>query len=107
MTPTVPETTLLDRARIEALFASDLSMSAPTDPAIVHNAIRNAVRRHGGTRGCAALVAQEVGDHPDTAVPRMRWARATVTTWYINARDALPFRSVEPLHIKHLVGAAK
>jgi hypothetical protein len=28
-----------------------------------------------GPLGCAELVAQEFGDHPETAVPRMRWAR--------------------------------
>lgn len=36
--------------------------------------ITAAVRAFGG-RGCAARVAQESGDHPDTAVARMRWAR--------------------------------
>jgi hypothetical protein len=36
-----------------------------------------AVRKLGG-RGCAELVAQEFGDHPDTAVARMRWARTVV-----------------------------
>jgi hypothetical protein len=28
-----------------------------------------------GRRGCAERVAQEFGDHPETAGPRMRWAR--------------------------------
>jgi hypothetical protein len=28
-----------------------------------------------GSRGCAARVAQEFGDHPETAAARMRWAR--------------------------------
>lgn len=28
--------------------------------------------------GCAGQVAQEFGDHPDTAAIRMRWAQATV-----------------------------
>ena len=43
--------------------------------------IREAVRRavqDFGSRGCAAGVAQEYGDHPDTAVARMRWARRMV-----------------------------
>jgi hypothetical protein len=31
-----------------------------------------------GIQGCAARVAQAYGDHPETAVLRMRWARATV-----------------------------
>jgi hypothetical protein len=28
-----------------------------------------------GPGGCAERVAQEFGDHPDSAVGRMRWAR--------------------------------
>ena len=40
----------------------------------IHRAIRNF-----GVGGCAAQVAQEFGDHPDTAVTRMRWARHAVT----------------------------
>jgi hypothetical protein len=35
-----------------------------------------------GVRGCAAQVAGEFGDHPDTAVTRMSWALATVNTVY-------------------------
>jgi hypothetical protein len=41
----------------------------------VRNAIAAAVREFGG-QGCAEQVAQEFGDHPETAVVRMRWARA-------------------------------
>jgi hypothetical protein len=29
-----------------------------------------------GCLGCAGRVAQEFGDHPETAVIRMRWARS-------------------------------
>jgi hypothetical protein len=29
-----------------------------------------------GCSGCAGRVAQEFGDHPETAVIRMRWARS-------------------------------
>ena len=32
-----------------------------------------------GARGCAAVVAQAYGEHPETAVRRMRWARTAVT----------------------------
>jgi len=35
-----------------------------------------------GVRGCAARVAGEFGDHPDTAVARMGWALATINTVY-------------------------
>jgi hypothetical protein len=31
-----------------------------------------------GRTGCAAQVAQEYGEHPETAPARMRWARAAV-----------------------------
>jgi hypothetical protein len=33
-------------------------------------------------RGCAAQVAGEFGDHPETAVTRMAWAIATVGEVY-------------------------
>jgi hypothetical protein len=46
-------------------------------PARVRDAITAAVRQYG-SRGCAALMAQEFGDHPTTAVARMRWARQVV-----------------------------
>jgi hypothetical protein len=101
-----PQTPLLDAARIEALFASDLSKSQPVNPATVEQAIRGAVRHHGGTRGCAAVVAQEFGDHPEMAAPRMRWARATVFTFYIDTRGACHHYTVVPLRIRRgMVGA--
>ncbi|MEU4423079.1 hypothetical protein AB0F81_20840 [Actinoplanes sp. NPDC024001] len=46
------------------------------------------MRAHGGVRGCAADVASEYGDHPETAAPRMRWARALVEELY-GARRAV------------------
>jgi hypothetical protein len=65
-------------ARADALFASPLQRSDQPSPAQVHQAIAAAVAAFG-IRGCAARVAQAYGDHPETAVLRMRWARATVT----------------------------
>ena len=65
-------------ARADALFASPLQRSDDPSPAQVHQAIAAAVAAFG-LRGCAARVAQAYGDHPETAVLRMRWARATVT----------------------------
>jgi hypothetical protein len=44
---------------------------------LLQDAITVTVRRLG-SRGCAAAVAQEFGDHPETAVLRMRWARDQV-----------------------------
>ena len=61
----------------EALFASVLQRSERPSPGQVRKAVTAAVRAYGG-RGCAELVAQEFGDHPETAVERMRWARAVV-----------------------------
>jgi hypothetical protein len=63
----------VDDARCEALFASGLQRSDALT-ASVAEAISGAGRRFG-TRGCAARMAQEFGDHPQTAAERMRWAR--------------------------------
>ena len=59
----------------DALFVSVLQGSDRPDAGQVRKAIAAAVRAYGG-RGCAQRVAQEFGDHPETAVTRMRWARA-------------------------------
>jgi hypothetical protein len=80
--------------RCEALFASTVQGSEEPSARLVHDAIRETVRRLG-SRGCAAVVAQEFGDHPETAVSRMRWAREQVhrlaTAW-----TSSPPRRVEP-----------
>ena len=59
----------------DALFVSVLQGSDKPDAGQVRKAIAAAVLAYGG-RGCAQRVAQEFGDHPETAVARMRWARA-------------------------------
>jgi hypothetical protein len=64
-------------ARCEALFASGLQRSDEPTAEAVQEAISRAVRELG-TRGCAARMAQEFGDHPETACDRMRWARQVV-----------------------------
>ncbi|GAA4475187.1 hypothetical protein GCM10023170_098160 [Phytohabitans houttuyneae] len=56
--------TILADARAEALFASDLSASSQPMRAEVAAAIRHAVRKYGGARGCLAEVAAAYGDHP-------------------------------------------
>src|SRR6266700_3147749 len=61
----------------EALFASVLQRSDRPSPGQVRKAIAAVVRARG-SRGCAELVAQEFGDHPETAVERMCSARAVV-----------------------------
>jgi len=61
-------------ARCEALFASALQGSETPTAEAVEAAITSAVSRLG-PEGCADQVAQEFGDHPETACERMRWAR--------------------------------
>ena len=61
----------------DALFASMLQRSDEPTAGQVRQAVAAAVRAHG-SRGCAARVAQEFGDHPEIAVARMRWARGVV-----------------------------
>jgi hypothetical protein len=73
---------MLAAARAEALFTSHLSTGSRPGCEVVDEAIRDAVRSHGGVRGCAADVAYEYGDHPETAAPRMRWARELVESLY-------------------------
>ena len=68
----------ISTARADALFASSLQRSDEPTPAQVHQAVAAALAAFG-IRGCAARVAQAYGEHPETAVPRMRWARATLT----------------------------
>jgi hypothetical protein len=62
----------------QALFASPLQASVRPDPGQVHAAIDESIRSHGGRARCAALVAQEAGDHPDLYADRMRWALSMV-----------------------------
>jgi hypothetical protein len=61
----------------DALFASALQRSDEVNPGQIHQAIAVSLDAYGGA-GCAGRVAQEFGDHPETAAARMRWARATV-----------------------------
>jgi hypothetical protein len=63
--------------RSEALFVSDLQRSHQPTPESIRQAVLDTVGRLGET-GCAELVAQEFGEHPDCALGRMRWARTAV-----------------------------
>jgi hypothetical protein len=58
----------------DALFVSALQRGDRPGAKEVRQAIAAAVEEFG-QRGCAGRVAQEFGDHPETAVTRMRWAR--------------------------------
>src|SRR5262249_13228451 len=64
----------LTDARCEALFASELQRSDDPTAEAISDAIRCTVRQFG-VRGCAARVAEEFGEHPETAAGRMRWVR--------------------------------
>ena len=68
---------LSDDIRTEALFVSDLQRSQQPTPEVIREAVLATVDRLGPV-GCAALVAQEFGEHPDCAIGRMQWARLAV-----------------------------
>jgi hypothetical protein len=63
--------------RCEALFASALQRSDAVTAETVAEAIGRAVSQFGSA-GCASRMAQEFGDHPETATERMRWVRELV-----------------------------
>ena len=67
----------MSAARADALFASTLQRSDQPSAVQVKQAIAAATRAFGDL-GCAARVAQEYGEHPETAARRMRWARTAV-----------------------------
>jgi hypothetical protein len=75
-------TDLLAAARTAALFTSHFSATHRPRRTEIAAAVRHAVRSHGSTRGCAAEVAAAYGDHPETAAPRMRWARGVIDELY-------------------------
>lgn len=58
----------------EALFVSALQPSDQPTTEQVQAAISTALRHCGGPDGCALALAAEFGEHPETAVARMRWA---------------------------------
>jgi hypothetical protein len=60
--------------RAEALFVSVLQRCEDPTAGQVRQAVTTAICTFG-QRGCAERVAQEFGDHPETATVRMRWAR--------------------------------
>jgi hypothetical protein len=72
--------------RAEALFASDLQPSQHPSARLVWEVVHATVVQHGEV-WCAALVAQEFGEHPDCACRRMEWARTAVA-------EAFPLETV-------------
>jgi hypothetical protein len=63
----------------DALFVSALQCSQAPTMDQIRQAIDAAVGAFGHS-GCTGRVAQEFGDHPETAAARMRWARAAIRT---------------------------
>jgi len=70
--PGTPPLAAVTGARRVALFASGLQRSDAPTATMAAEAITATVRRFG-IRGCLSRMAQEFGDHPDTAAARMRW----------------------------------
>jgi uncharacterized membrane protein YgdD (TMEM256/DUF423 family) len=77
--PSAPYHPRISGARAGALFASPLQRSDDLSAGQVRQAIATAIGAYGA-RGCAARVAQAYGEHPDTALTRMRWALAVVAS---------------------------
>ena len=74
-------TNSFEAVRAEALFVSTLQCSEVPAAEQVRRAVATTLRQRG-IRGCAAQVAGEFGDHPETAVTRMRWAIETIRSAY-------------------------
>ena len=72
-----PHDRSIGAAWADALFASALQRSEEPSARQVRQAIAAAIGAYG-LLGCAARVAQAYGEHPETAVRRMRWAHAAV-----------------------------
>jgi hypothetical protein len=71
----------LSSMRAEALFVSDLQRSDAVTPDAVREAVSVSVRRYG-VRELAARMAEEFGEHPETAAGRMCWCLGTVREAY-------------------------
>ena len=81
--PGTPSQAAVTGASRVALFASGLQRSDAPTAAMAAEAITATVRRFG-IHGCRSRMAQEFGDHPDTAAARMRWIyqlTAQMPTW--------------------------
>ena len=63
----------------EALFVSDLQPSECPSTKKLEDTVTAMLLRHGSD-GCAAAVAEEFGDHPESAVRRMSWVRQELRT---------------------------
>ena len=71
----------VDDARAEALFLSDLQPSQHA-PATLVRAVVDVKLGWMSPAECAAVVAQEYGEHPQATADRMRWAHGAVVAAY-------------------------
>ena len=95
---------LSSAARADALFASALQRSDEPTARQVEQAIDSAIRAFGDL-GCAARVAQEYGEHPETAAARMSWARAAAASARGGSRPASAYRVPDPRCGRYLTAA--
>jgi len=79
----------------DALFASALQRSDELSVGQIRQAISAALDGYGAA-GCAGRVAQEFGDHPETAAARMRWARTAVAV--LDGQPAPKMRRIAAAH---------
>lgn len=78
----------LTAARAEALFSSSVTVGSHLTKGELAAAVAQTIRRLGGSRGCAVVLAGAYGELPETAVPRMRWALQQVRAAYPRAGTA-------------------
>jgi hypothetical protein len=78
----------VDNARCEALFVSGLQRSDVPTPEALAEVISRTVRQFG-IAGCLSRMAQEFGDHPESAASRMRWIRQLIGGIYAPAAIAV------------------
>lgn len=76
----------IDSASSAALFVSVQQRSDLIRGEAVLEAINRAIKEFG-VNGCTARVAEEFGDHPDTAVARMRLVHALIEHTFTPARQ--------------------
>jgi hypothetical protein len=92
----------ISAARADVLFASALQRSDEPGTGQIRRAIAAAIAAYD-VSGCAARVAQGFGDHPETPVLRMRWARTMVAargprSTYRSGNDLESFRLSRHAH---------
>ena len=91
--PSAPYDLSISAAQADALFASPLQRS--DEPSA--RQVRQAALAAYGVRGCAARVTQDYGEHPETALTRMRWA-LTAAVSASGGSQAEPARVPAPGH---------